>query len=91
MRWLKALRPFLPSCDTCPVGLPRVFLLPCIFGDEPPFADFRAALSDRVAFELIDYPGIDRPSSEIRGPRSNPSRTFRRTSAGAPTATESVQ
>ena len=54
------------SWDTSPVGLPRVFLLPCIFGDEPPFANFRAALADRVAFELIDYPDIDRPSSEIR-------------------------
>jgi thioesterase domain-containing protein len=47
-------------------GPPRVFLLPCIFGDEPPLADFRAALAGRVAFELLDYPDIDRPSSEIR-------------------------
>ena len=45
---------------------PRVFLLPCIFGDEAPFADFRAALAGRVAFELLDYPDLDRPSSEIR-------------------------
>jgi thioesterase domain-containing protein len=45
---------------------PRVFLLPCIFGDEPPFADFRAALADRVDFELLDYPDVERPSSEIR-------------------------
>ena len=45
---------------------PRVFLLPCIFGDEPPFADFRAALAGRVDFELLDYPDLDRPSSEIR-------------------------
>ena len=44
----------------------RVFLLPGIFGDEPRLADFRAALAGRVAFELLDYPDIDRPSSEIR-------------------------
>ena len=47
-------------------GPPRIFLLPCIFGDEPSFADFRAALAGRIAFELLDYPDIDRPSSEIR-------------------------
>jgi thioesterase domain-containing protein len=47
-------------------GPPRVFLLPGIFGDEPPLADFRAVLAGRVAFELLDYPDIDRPSSEIR-------------------------
>ena len=45
---------------------PRVFLLPCIFGDEPSLAEFRAALAGRVAFDLLDYPDIDRPSSEIR-------------------------
>jgi thioesterase domain-containing protein len=45
---------------------PRVFLLPCIFGDEPSFANFRAALAGRVDFELLDYPDVDRPSSEIR-------------------------
>jgi thioesterase domain-containing protein len=45
---------------------PRVFLLPGIFGDEPPLADFRAALAERVAFELLDYPDVDRPCSEIR-------------------------
>ena len=45
---------------------PRVFLLPCIFGDEPPLAEFRAALAGRVAFDLLDYPDIDRPSGEIR-------------------------
>lgn len=44
----------------------KVFLLPCIFGDEPSFAGFRAALAGRVDFELLDYPDIDRPSSEIR-------------------------
>ena len=44
----------------------KVFLLPCIFGDEPSFANFRAALAGRVDFELLDYPDIDRPSSEIR-------------------------
>jgi thioesterase domain-containing protein len=43
-----------------------VFLLPGIFGDEPAFANLRAALAGRIAFELLDYPGIDRPSSEIR-------------------------
>ena len=47
-------------------GLPRVFLLPGIFGDEPPLADLRAALAGRVDFELLDYPDVDRPSSEIR-------------------------
>lgn len=47
-------------------GPPRVFLLPSIFGDEPPLADFRAALAGRIDFELLDYPDIDRPSSEIR-------------------------
>jgi thioesterase domain-containing protein len=47
-------------------GPPRVFLLPGIFGDEPRLADFRAASAGRVAFELLDYPDIDRPSSEIR-------------------------
>ncbi len=47
-------------------GPPRVFLLPGIFGDEPPFANFRTALSGRVAFELLDYPDIDRPTGEIR-------------------------
>ena len=45
---------------------PRVFLLPGIFGDEPPLADLRAALASRVDFELLEYPDIDRPSSEIR-------------------------
>jgi thioesterase domain-containing protein len=47
-------------------GPPRVFLLPGIFGDEPPLANFRAALAGQVDFELLDYPDIDRPSSEIR-------------------------
>jgi thioesterase domain-containing protein len=45
---------------------PRVFLLPGIFGDESPLADLRAALAGRVDFELLDYPDVDRPSSEIR-------------------------
>lgn len=45
---------------------PRIFLLPGIFGDEPPLAELRAALADRVEFDLLDYPDIDRPSSEIR-------------------------
>lgn len=45
---------------------PRVFLLPSIFGDEPPLADLRAALAGRVEFELLDYPDIDRPCGEIR-------------------------
>lgn len=48
------------------VGRPRVFLLPGIFGDEPLLADFRVALADRLDFELLDYPGIDRSSGEIR-------------------------
>jgi thioesterase domain-containing protein len=43
----------------------KVFLLPCIFGDEPSFADLRAALAGRVDFELLDYPDVDRPSGEI--------------------------
>ena len=47
-------------------GPPRVFLLPGIFGDEPPLADLRAALAGRVDFELLDYPDVDRPSREIR-------------------------
>lgn len=47
-------------------GPARVFLLPGIFGDEPALAELRAALADRVEFELLDYPDIDRPSSEIR-------------------------
>ena len=47
-------------------GPPRVFLLPGIFGDEPPLADFRAALAGRVNFELLNYPDIDRTSGEIR-------------------------
>ena len=47
-------------------GPPRVFLLPGIFGDEPPLADLRAALAGRVDLELLDYPDVDRPSSEIR-------------------------
>lgn len=47
-------------------GLPRVFLLPGIFGDEPPLADLRAALAGRVEFEMLDYPDIERPSGEIR-------------------------
>lgn len=45
---------------------PKVFLLPGIGGDEPPLADFRAAIADRVHFELLNYPDIDRPSAEIR-------------------------
>ena len=45
---------------------PRVFLLPGIFGDEPPLADFRAALAGRAAFEMLDYPDVDRPGREIR-------------------------
>jgi thioesterase domain-containing protein len=44
----------------------KVFLLPCIFGDEPSFANLRAGLAGRVDFELLDYPDIDRPSGEIR-------------------------
>lgn len=47
-------------------GPPRIFLLPGIFGDEPPLAELRAALADRVDFELLEYPDIDRPSGEIR-------------------------
>ena len=47
-------------------GPPRVFLLPSIFGDEPSLADFRTALAGRIDFELLDYPDIDRPSSEVR-------------------------
>jgi thioesterase domain-containing protein len=47
-------------------GRPKVFLLPGIFGDEPPLADFRAALADRLDFELLDYPDIDRSGGEIR-------------------------
>lgn len=47
-------------------GPPRVFLLPCIFGDEPSLANLCTALADRVAFDLLDYPDIDRPSGEIR-------------------------
>jgi thioesterase domain-containing protein len=47
-------------------GLPRVFLLPGIFGDEPPLTAFRAVLAGRVEFELLDYPDVDRPSGEIR-------------------------
>jgi thioesterase domain-containing protein len=47
-------------------GKPRVFLLPGIGGDETSLADFRNALADRVTFDLIDYPDIDRPSREIR-------------------------
>lgn len=45
---------------------PQVFLLPSIFGDEPPLAHLRAALADRVDFELLDYPDVDRPCAEIR-------------------------
>lgn len=47
-------------------GRPQVFLLPGIFGDEPPLTDFRAALASHVDFELLDYPDADRPSGEIR-------------------------
>jgi thioesterase domain-containing protein len=53
------------ACDECAMSA-KVFLLPCIFGDEPSFANFRAALAGRVEFELLDYPDIDRPSEEIR-------------------------
>ena len=59
-------------------GAPRVFLLPCIFGDEPSFANFRASLAGRVDFELLDYPDIDRPSSEIRNFDAILSRTVER-------------
>ena len=45
---------------------PRVFLLPCIFGDQPSLANLRSTLADRIAFDVLDYPDIDRPSSEIR-------------------------
>ena len=45
---------------------PRAFLLPSIFGDGPPLEKFRAALAGRMAFDLVDYPDIERPSSEIR-------------------------
>ena len=48
------------------VGRLRIFLLPGIFGDEPPLADFREALGGNVDFELLDYPDIDRPTDEIR-------------------------
>src|ERR1044072_748405 len=44
----------------------KVFLLPCIFGDQPTLANFRTALAGRVDFELLDYPGIARPSVEVR-------------------------
>src|SRR5918993_1427676 len=59
-------------------GPPQVFLLPGIFGDEPRLADFRAALTGRVAFELLDYPDIDRPSTEIRDFDSIVARTVQR-------------
>lgn len=47
-------------------GRPRVFLLPGIFGDEPPLAELRAALGTRIDFELMDYPDVDQPSGKIR-------------------------
>jgi thioesterase domain-containing protein len=53
------------SCDESMMKA-KVFLLPCIFGDEPSFANFRAALAERVDFELLDYPDVDRSSGEIR-------------------------
>jgi oxalate---CoA ligase len=37
-------------------GLPLVFLMPGITGDEPLLAHFRAQFGGRVRFELIDYP-----------------------------------
>jgi thioesterase domain-containing protein len=65
---------------------PQVFLLPGIFGDEPPLADFRAALAGRVDFELLDYPDIDRPSSEIRDFDGILSRTVQRIRSLQPSA-----
>ena len=56
----------------------HVFLLPGIFGDEPPLADFRSAFQGRLDFELLDYPDIDRPSVEIRDFEGIVSRTLDR-------------
>jgi thioesterase domain-containing protein len=69
--WLRPIADMCGPCDNRCVNareddITRVFLLPCIFGDEPPFAAFRAALAGHVDFELLDYPDLDRPSSEIR-------------------------
>ena len=68
-------------------GPPRVFLLPSIFGDEPSFADFRAALAEHHAFELLDYPDVDRPSSEIRDFELILSRTVARIRSLQPSGT----
>ncbi len=66
-------------------GPPRVFLLPSIFGDEPPLVDFRAALAGRIDFELLDYPDVDRPSREIRDFAGILDRTIERIQSLQPT------
>ena len=65
-------------------GPQRVFLLPCIFGDEPSLANLRSTLADRIAFELLDYPDIDRPSREIRDFDHIVRRTVERISTSQP-------
>jgi thioesterase domain-containing protein/acyl carrier protein len=44
----------------------QVFLIPGILGDEPKLATFRKALSKEVAFEILELPDIDAPTSILR-------------------------
>lgn len=41
--------------------LPRVFLVPGIYGDAPALASLRAAFADQVTLELVDLPGLHHP------------------------------
>lgn len=46
-------------------GRPLVFVCHALGGDWPRLAHFRRQLNDRIAFETLDYPGLERPASEF--------------------------
>ncbi|QXQ07500.1 alpha/beta fold hydrolase [Sphingosinicellaceae bacterium] len=69
-----------------PVGV-RVFLLPGLYGDEPGLAAFRRGLSGRVAFELVDPPGIETPATvlaDLRATAALAARDIDRRQPGGP-------
>lgn len=46
-------------------GRPLVFVCHGLGGDWPRLAHFRRQLTDKIAFESLDYPGLERPASEF--------------------------
>lgn len=47
-----------PDCPQPDPRLPLVFLMPPAYGDLPALAEFRAALSTRVRFDVVQYPSL---------------------------------